>query len=84
MNAGMDMYSMNKYSDEYERFSERIRNKFSRFVLDNQMSLRPKPDTKVINFSEWKNTMLSKDLSLMGADSPHSFMFDGEYKFLDG
>lgn len=84
INTGMDMFSMTKYSDEYERFSERIRNRFSRFYLDGEMILRPKPETKIINFEEWKNAMLSKDLSIMDSNGPHNFMFDGEYKYLDG
>jgi len=48
------------------------------------MVLRAKPDTKVVNFEEWKAIVLSKDLSLIDADGPNGWMFDGVYKYLDG
>lgn len=48
----------------YELFSDRIRRVFPQYSLNQQyLTFLPKPDTPTVNFIEFKELMLSKDLS---------------------
>lgn len=83
MNAQMDRYSIDKYDDDYTRYSERVRQNYAGYAFDDQYKLRA-TSAKVVNFKSYKNVLLSKDLSLVAEDGPHAWMFKGEYRYFDG
>jgi hypothetical protein len=65
-----------------------MRRVFSEYILDENLSFVPKPDTPTINFNQWKELMLSKDLSRLreldwidNAVDPGSRIF--KQRFLD-
>eukprot|EP00352_Strombidinopsis_acuminata_P007657 CAMPEP_0176357604 /NCGR_PEP_ID=MMETSP0126-20121128/14903_1 /TAXON_ID=141414 ORGANISM="Strombidinopsis acuminatum, Strain SPMC142" /NCGR_SAMPLE_ID=MMETSP0126 /ASSEMBLY_ACC=CAM_ASM_000229 /LENGTH=133 /DNA_ID=CAMNT_0017711305 /DNA_START=279 /DNA_END=680 /DNA_ORIENTATION=+ len=79
----LNRYSLTKSSDDFERYSERIRRQYPGMVLDDQLILRP-CTSKVVNFKTIKNILMSKDLSLDDRDGPNGWMFDGSLRFMDG
>ena len=73
-NAQMDRFSINKYDDDYTRYSERIRQNYAGYAFDEHYILRA-TTAKVVNFKTYKNVLMSKDLSLVAEDGPHAWMF---------
>ena len=65
---------------EYELYSDRHERLYSKYILDNGLRLRPKPETPVVNFKQLKDILLSKDLSRA---SELDWTVDG-FRFLDG
>jgi len=79
----MNTFSVTKYSDEYERYSERIRRLYPKMVLDDNLVIRP-GTSQVVNFKTLRNLLISKDLDADDPNGPNGWMFDGKMRFLDG
>jgi len=69
-----------KNPTEFELYSDRHERLYSNYVLDERLRMRPGPKTKVANFEEIKDILLSTDLS---RDSELDWTNDG-LRFLDG
>ena len=66
---------------EFELFSDRYQRKWSHLEIGERMRLQPGPNTKVVNWKEHKDLLLSTDLSRA---SELDWIDAGEIRFLDG
>lgn len=76
----LDLYTL-KRTEGFDTFSERKVKKFSTYVYDEHLLLRPGPETPLVNFDYLKGLLLSKDCDRM---QELELLTSGECKFLDG
>eukprot|EP00351_Strombidinopsis_sp_SopsisLIS2011_P003111 CAMPEP_0116879738 /NCGR_PEP_ID=MMETSP0463-20121206/11558_1 /TAXON_ID=181622 /ORGANISM="Strombidinopsis sp, Strain SopsisLIS2011" /LENGTH=60 /DNA_ID=CAMNT_0004529399 /DNA_START=263 /DNA_END=445 /DNA_ORIENTATION=+ len=55
----MDAYSLDKSTDDFEKYSERITNKYVGYGLDKDLKLRAN-SAKVVSFNKLKEALLGR------------------------
>ena len=75
-----DQVSFERFSSQYELFSERFQRRYTGYKLDDRLLIRA-DSARTVNFKTLFSILKSNDLSL---EKENEWMFDGEHKFLDG
>jgi len=80
-NSEMVKYSTEKLTDEYSTFSEKLKERYPGYTIDDHFAIVPLPETRTVNFKDFIELLKSKNLSKL---KENRWIFEGGAKFLDG